>query len=163
MMIGAALSFVLVVVYVGFLITRGEPFVMHFVRTTETETIEVHHPKHPQPVRFVFTPQGPPLNQTIIADHSVRELPFGEKVFIDVTMKPGLVRLTHQGIDLYISSSFISEGQEQLGNEPGSKPPNIHKWGKALELDFRAPVNNTGSADTNPVGNEKTTVPASSP
>lgn len=162
-MIGAGLAFLLVVVYGGFFMTRGEPFVMHFVRTAETETIEVHHPKHPHAVRFVFTPQGPPLNQTIIADHSVRELPFGKKVFIDVTMKPGLVRLTHQGIDLYVSSSFISEGREQLGDESGSKPPNIHKWGKALELDFRTPANDTGRTDVNPFANEKSTVPAPSP
>lgn len=163
MMIGAGLSFLLVVVYVGFLITRGEPFVMHFVRTAETETIEVHHPKHPQPVRFVFTPQGPPLNQTIIADHSVRELPFGKKVFIDVTMKPGLVCLTHQGIELNIRSFGIYVGPDLPDEDPLKKPATRHKWGNALELDFRKPTSDAGSDNTNSVGNGNSTAPTPSP
>lgn len=138
----------------------GDPFVMRFVRTTDREVIEVHHPKHAAPIRLAFTPTGGPLDQTILGKNSLRELPFGELVFVDASFKPGLVRLTHQGIDLYISSSALYEGPVGPSGT-GARPPIKHTWGKALELDFRKP--DMGGGETTPGEKANPTVPTASP
>jgi hypothetical protein len=143
-------------------IFMGDPFIMRFVRTAEMEVIVVHHPKHAAPARFIFTSQGDPLDQTILGKNSLRELPFGKLVFIDATYKPGLVRLTHHGIDLYIASAGIYANLEKPGADSGKRPENKHEWGKVVELDFRKPVNDAANRTT-PDEKDKSMAPTASP
>lgn len=131
-------------------LVRGEPFIMRFTRTADFEAIEISHPKHAQPIRLLFTPQGPPIDQTIVANRSALEFPFGTLDFIDITIMPGRIRMTHQGVALDILSVRLSE------------PRGDHEWGKALDLDFRKPANNTGIGAA-PGGKTNPTVPAPSP
>jgi hypothetical protein len=64
---------------------------------------------------------------------------------------------------LHISSVGVFEELEQHGEEPRKRPQKKHDWGKALELDFRRPANETGSADANSVRSDKITAPTPSP
>jgi hypothetical protein len=123
--IGIAMAIALGCAFVFLTFLRGDPFVIRYVRTADREVIEITHPRHPQPMRIIFAAAGPPLDQTITIDHHTDTPPFGTMDFIDITLMPGRVRMTNQGVPVDIMET-VTIGS--LGE---------HRWGTTSEIDLR--------------------------